>query len=262
MTTNPTSCISRAQPGLNKLVLGAATALALLGSTSAMASVVNFDSLSPDFYTDGQTLTEAGYTLQAVDNHVSGSDNSGGVGMLVNGMDPTTCWLGGCPTNNTTHFYLGLNDGSVTIKKDGGGQFNLRSLDFGFVAPRGGLPNYSYGQLLLNGTLANGATIGYAINFPGLDSNGNPLFGTATLPTGFGYAELTGLTISACLFDGMGGCTVAADISDPSIYQAQFAIDNLALAEVPEPGSLALIGLGMGAFLARRRKSAASSNNI
>lgn len=261
MTIHPTSCVSPAQPGLNKLVLGVATALALLGSTPAMASVVNFESLSPDFYTDGQTLGEAGYTLQAVDNHVSGNDNSGGVGMLVNGMDPTTCWLGGCPTNNTTHFYLGLNDGSVTIKKDGGGQFNLRSLDFGFVAPRGGLPNYSYGRLLLNGTLENGSTLGYALDFPGLDSSGNPVFGTATLPTGFGYAELTGLTIRACLFDGIGGCTVAADISDPSIYQAQFAIDNLALAEVPEPGSLALIGLGMGALLARRRKSVVSSNN-
>jgi len=262
MTIHPTSCVSPAQPGLNKLILGVATALALLGSTPAMASVVNFESLSPDFYTDGQTLGEAGYTLQAIDNHVNGDDNSGGVGMLVNGMDPTTCWLGGCPTNNTTHFYLGLNDGSVTIKKDDGGRFSLRSLDFGFVAPRGGLPNYSYGQLLLNGTLANGSTIGYSLDFPGLDSSGNPVFDTATLPTGFGYAELTGLTIRACLFDGIGGCTVAAGISDPSIYQAQFAIDNLALADVPEPGSLALIGLGMGALLARRRKSAASSNHI
>ena len=46
-----------------------------------------------------------------------------------------------------------------------------------------------------------------------------------------------------------------------TVNQAQFAIDNLALAEVPEPGSLALIGLGMGALLARRRKSAPSSNN-
>jgi len=260
MTTNPTSCVFRAQPGLNKLVLGIATALALLGSAPAMASVVNFESLSPDgIYVDGDTLGEAGYTLQAVDNH---GGTSGVVGLLLNGMDPTSCWLGGCPTNNTSHSYLGLNDGGVTIKKDDGGKFSLRSLDFGFVAPFGGLGNFSYGQLQLTGTLANGGTIGYSLNFPGTDSNGDPLFDSAALPAGFGYAELTGLTIRACLFDGNGGCTVAPDISDPSIYQAQFAIDNLALAEVPEPGSLALIGLGMGAFLARRRKSVVSSNNI
>jgi len=259
MTTNPTSCVSPAQSGLNKLVLGAAAALALLGTAPAMASVVNFESLSPDgIYVDGDTLGEAGYTLQAIDNH---GGTSGVVGLLVNGMDPTSCWLGGCPTNNTSHSYLGLNDGGVTIKKDDGGKFSLRRLDFGFVAPFGGLPNFSYGPLLLTGTFANGGTLGYALDFPGLDNNGNPLFDTATLPAGFGYAELTSLTIHACLFDGIGGCTVAADNSDPSIYQAQFAIDNLALAEVPEPGSLALIGLGMGALLARRRKSAPSSNN-
>ncbi|GAA5021125.1 hypothetical protein GCM10025794_07940 [Massilia kyonggiensis] len=260
MTTNPTSCVSPAQSGLNKLVLGAATALALLGAAPAMASVVNFESLSPDgIYMGGDTLGEAGYTLQAIDNH---GNTSGIVGALMNGMDPTTCWLGGCPTNNTSHSYLGLNDGGVTITKDDGGRFSLRSIDFGFVAPTGGLANFSYGQLLLTGTFANGDTLGYALNFPGTDSSGNPLFGSATLPTAFGYSELTSLTIRACLFDGAGGCTVAPDISDPSIYQAQFAIDNLGLAEVPEPGSLALIGLGMGAFLARRRKSAVSSNNV
>jgi hypothetical protein len=260
MTTNPTSCVSPAQSGLNKLVLGAATALALLGAAPAMASVVNFESLSPDgIYMGGDTLGEAGYTLQAIDNH---GNTSGVVGLLLNGMDPTSCWLGGCPTNNTSHSYLGLNDGGVTITKDDGGRFSLRSLDFGFVAPTGGLANFSYGQLLLTGTFANGDTLGYALDFPGTDNDGNPLFGSATLPAGFGYSELTSLTIRACLFDGAGGCTVAPDNSDPSIYQAQFAIDNLGLAEVPEPGSLALIGLGMGAFLARRRKSAVSSNNV
>jgi hypothetical protein len=260
MTTNPTSCVSRAQPGLNKLVLGVATALALLGSATATAAVVNFESLSPDgIYVDGDTLGEAGYTLQAVDNH---GGTSGVVGLLLNGMDPTSCWLGGCPTNNTSHFFLGLNDGGVTVTKTDGGLFSLRSLDYGFVAPFGGLPNFSYGQLMLTGNLANGTTVGMSLDFPGMDASGNPLFDTATLPTAFGHTQLTGLTIRACLFDGNGGCTVAPDISDPSIYQAQFAIDNLALAEVPEPGSLALIGLGMGAFLARRRKSAPSSNTI
>jgi catechol 2,3-dioxygenase-like lactoylglutathione lyase family enzyme len=161
MTNHPTSCVSRAQPGLNKLVLGVATALALLGSATATASVVNFESLSPDgIYVDGDTLGEAGYTLQAVDNH---GGTSGVVGLLLNGMDPTSCWLGGCPTNNTSHSYLGLNDGSVTIRKDDGGRFSLRSLDYGFVAPFGGLPNFSYGQLQLTGTYANGGTIGFSV---------------------------------------------------------------------------------------------------
>lgn len=256
MTTHPTSCVSPAQSGLNKLVLGAAAALALLGTAPAMAATVNFESLVADtMYGGGDTLSEAGYTLHAVDNHAG---TSGGVGLLVNGLDPTSCWLGGCPTNNTSHYYAGLNDGGFTITKDDGGVFSLRSLDYGFIAPVGGLANVSYGQLMLTGTFGNGGSASIALDFPGTDGSGNPLFGSATLPAAFGNTLLNSLTVRACLFDGMGGCTVAKDWSDPTIYQAQFAVDNLQLAEVPEPASLALIGLGMGALLQRRRKS--SSN--
>lgn len=260
MTTHPTSCVSHARPGLNQLVLGVAAAFALLATAPAMATVVDFESLSPDaFYLGGDTFTDAGYTLKALDNH-GPSGSSGAVGLLANGMDPTTCWTGGCPTNNTSHFYLGVNDGGVTIKKNDSGAFNLRSLDYGFVAPVGGQPNFSYGQLMLTGNLANGTSVDAALDFAGTDASGNPLFDTATLPTAFGNAALMSLTIRACLFDGIGGCTVAQDWSDPTIYQAQFAIDNITLATVPEPGSLALLGLGMGALVLRRRKPAASSN--
>lgn len=241
------------------MVAGIAAVFALLGAAPAMATVVNFESLSPSaIYVGGDMLGEAGYTLQALDNH---DGLSGAVGVLANGMDPDTCWLGGCPTANTSHFYLGLNDGGVQFTRTDGKAFSLKSFDYSFVAPTGGLPDFSYGQLVVTGNLANGATVGLAFDFPGTDTSGNPVFDTATLPAAFGNTLLTGLSIRACLFDGNGGCTVAPDISDPSIYQAQFAIDNLALAEVPEPGSLALIGLGMGALLARRRKSVVSSNN-
>jgi hypothetical protein len=92
-----------------------------------------------------------------------------------------------------------------------------------------------------------------------MDDSGNPLFDTATLGSVFASSTLNSLTIRACLFDGVGGCTVAQDWSDPSIYQAQFAIDNVNLTTVPEPGSLALLGLGVSALALRRRKAAARS---
>jgi hypothetical protein len=259
MTIHPTSCVTQARPGLHQLVLGVAAAFALLGTAPAMATVVDFESLSPDaFYLGGDTFTDAGYTLQAVDNH---GGTSGAVGLLANGADLSTCWVGGCPTNNTSHFYLGANDGGVKIRKNDSGGFNLRSLDYSFVAPVGGQANFSFGRLMLTGNLANGGTIDTSFDFPGTDASGNPLFDTAMLPPAFGNAVLMGLTIHACLFDGAGGCTVAQDWTDPTIYQAQFAIDNITLATVPEPGSLALLGLGMGALMMRRRKSAASSTN-
>jgi len=257
MTNNRISCVAQARPGLNKMVLGVAAALALSATAPATATVVNFESLSPDaIYGDGDTLLDAGYMLRAVDNHAG---LSGAVGLVANGMDPTTCWLGGCPTNNTSHYYVGLNDGGVTFEKNDGGLFRLQSLDYGFVAPFGGLPNFSYGRLMLSGKLANGGVIDTAFDFPGMDDSGNPLFDTATLGSAFASSALNSLTIRACLFDGIGGCTVAQDWSDPSIYQAQFAIDNVNLAAVPEPGSLALLGLGFSALALRRRKAGAPS---
>ena len=257
MTNNRISCVAQARSGLNKMVLGVAAALALSATAPATATVVNFESLSPDaIYGDGDTLLDAGYMLRAVDNHAG---LSGAVGLVANGMDPTTCWLGGCPTNNTSHYYVGLNDGGVTFEKNDGGLFRLQSLDYGFVAPFGGLPNFSYGRLMLSGKLANGGVIDTAFDFPGMDDSGNPLFDTATLGSAFASSALNSLTIRACLFDGNGGCTVAQDWSDPSIYQAQFAIDNVNLAAVPEPGSLALLGLGFSALALRRRKAGAPS---
>lgn len=258
MTTHPASCVSRARPGLNKLATSLAAALTLLGSAPAMAGVVNFESIEPSsFYLGGDTLTEAGYTLQASDNH---QGTSGAVGVLANGLDPTTCWMGGCPTNNTSHFYLGLADGGVSFARTDGGAFILKGLDYGFVAPTGNQPNYSYGQLLVSGLLADGGTIGTNLDFPGTDTSGNPLFDTAHLTGVFAGFAVKRVTFRACLFDGLGSCLVAQDIGDPTIYQAQFAIDNIDLAEVPEPGSLALLGLGLGALMLRRR-SATSTNN-
>jgi hypothetical protein len=231
----------------------------MLGSAPATAALLNFD--SPDLvgglYGGGDTLSQNGYTLQAGDNH---GGLSGAVGLIANGNDPTTCWWGGCPVNNTSLFYMGLNDGSVTVTRSSGLNFSLRGLDFSFVAPTGGQADVPHGQLQLTGNLANGSTINLALDFPAGDSDGNPLFDKAMLPDAFRNAELTSLKIGACAFDGLGGCILPPD-GDPLMYTAQFAIDNLSLAEVPEPGSLALIGLGMGALLSRRRKSVASSNN-
>jgi hypothetical protein len=255
MTTSIQSRFSHTKTGLSKLALALAGSLALLASAPAAAAIIDFESQLPTIYLPGETFEEAGFFLTAVDNH-GGSGIPGG---LANGFDPTTCPLGGCPTGNNSLFYVGVNDGGLDITRNWvENTFMLRGFDFSFLAPVGDLDPGVYGQLQLSATTVGGATITTSLDFPAVGANGRPPFGAAALGSAFMNATLTSLNIRACLFDG-NACVNPGDDS-LLINQAQFAIDNINLAEVPEPGSMALIGLGMGALALRRRKTTANNN--
>ena len=257
MTPNSLKRSSRARSGLSKLALAMAASLAVLGSAPAAAAVIDFETQMPWIYGGGETLEENGYRLTVVDTHGDGSGLAAGT---VNGNDTTSCALGGCPSGNNTIFYVGVNDGALVITRNWLMEtFQVRGFDFSFMAPIGGLAAGSYGQLQLVGNLVGGGTVSATLDFPSMvDAEGNPMFGAATLASDFMNATLTGLNIRACINDGTG-CINPADDS-PLINQAQFGLDNINLAEVPEPGSMALIGLGMGALALRRRKQTASTN--
>lgn len=250
---------STARSGLTKLALGVATALTMLAATPAMATVLNFENELPFPYNGGEQMFNGDYTLTVVDNH---GDGKGGAGVIVNGNDPYTCSADGCPTGNNSFYYLGVNDGGIVLTRNNWG-FRLTGFDYAFLAPVGGLDDFSYGALNLVGTLTDGSTISASLDFPGY-VDGHPSFGAAQLGSDFLNATLTSLTIRACVNvdgdDGSLSCVYPAEGS-PILNQAQFGIDNIALAEVPEPGSLALLGLGAGALALRRRKSKPSSAN-
>lgn len=242
---------------LKKLTVAALGALALMSATSAMAVVIDFESTGPMTYNGTETFSESGYSMTVLDTPASGPDGTGFAGAIGNGSDPYLCAIAACPANNRSNFYMGVNDGALKVARSDNAAFTVWSLDYSFLAPVGGLPSYSYGQLTLEGTLAGGGTKSVAYNFAELSAQGNPFFASRWLGDVFGNAGLSSLTISSCLFDGAGGCYRPLAGSE---NQAQFALDNLTLnpvIAVPEAETYAMMGLGLGlvGLLSRRRAS-------
>lgn len=236
----------KSTPTLKQLAGVVVSAVTLLGAAPAMADTISFESHGPDIFAGGDTFAEAGYSMQVLDTIAGGG---GFAGAIANGADPGTCAVAACPVGNNSMYYLGLNDGGLNIHRTDASAFSLHGLDYAFVAPVGGLPNFSYGQLVLTGKLVGGGTVQSAFDFPLQNSTGNYVFGAAPMNAAFGHASLSELTVSACLFDGNGSCY------NPAANQAQFAIDNLNVSAVPEPSAYAMLMLGLGgvAFAARRR---------
>lgn len=245
---------------LKKISGAALVAVALLSAAPAMAGVIDFESIGAMTYNGTETFSQSGYTMTVLDTPASGPGGTGFAGAIGNGSDPYLCEIAACPTGNTSNFYLGVNDGGLKVARGDNAAFRVSSIDYAFLAPLGGLPSNSYGQLTLLGTLSGGGTMTVAYDFPVLNALGNSPFVTTSLSGAFANFSLSSLVISSCLFDGAGGCYRPLAGSE---NQAQFAFDNLtlsAVAAVPEADTYAMMGLGLGlvGLLSRRRAKAAA----
>ncbi len=208
-------------------------------------------------YAGKDQFTSNGYIATVADSPFAQSQPGyapGLAGAIVNGSDLHNCDIIACPAGNASKFYTGLNDSSLSFTRSDNQSFHLQSMTYAFVAPIGGLPDGNYGRLVISGTKLGGGNISTEIDFGGQEE-GQYLF-NGWISGSFGQANLTSVTISACLFDGVGGCVN----NDFSANQAQFAIDNVRLTEgiapVPEPATYLMMGLGLacvaGATIRRR----------
>jgi hypothetical protein len=242
-------------------VLGAAAALCC---APAYAATINFESLDPSANMSGETLTESGYNLLLVNGPVAAEFGfESGVGAVLDSADPFSCDITGCPSGATGKYLAILNDGAVTLTSNGSSHwFQLSGMDFAFVSPAPVLDG-DYGRIVLAGVNLAGDTVETMLAFPGQDAQGRFTFGASSLSAAFRSTVFTSLTISACLWDADGNCSNSFE--SPAFNQAQFALDNISVSDVPEPASFLLAGIGIAALgLSRRRasKPAALSTTI
>lgn len=240
----------------NRTFLKTTIATALLGaaiaSPAALARTIDFEDLQLIALDGNQSIVSRGYRFMAEDGPIAQFFGfSGAAGGVYNGGQG--CGDTPCPAGNSSNFYVGLNDGAVTVVNTELPQFRISGLDFGFLAPLPNLDDGIWGQLRLTGYLANGGSITTAMDFAGQNAGGDFMFKSWTLDTSFSSTFVNSLTLSACVYDIGGACVNSIDA--PAMNLAQFAIDNL-IVDVPEPALPALLMLGaLGMALTARRRA-------
>ena len=215
----------------------------------AHAGLVTFDDLSPNLYFPGDAFVSGGLNFSLSPQFLSVPQPGFGTVDTAAGLSS----FSNAPTGNSTQFYAGLNDNSVTMSA-GSQVFVLASFDFGFVPPVGTSGSSSPGALIAYWTDAFGATGFSGFDFGSADSNGDWAFLRANMaaPSFSSGAPTTvdfqSVTFFACLYSG-------PECNRPANNQAQFALDNIT-ANVPLPSSLLLAGLGLAGLVVTRRRVA------
>lgn len=230
------------QRPLKKLLNALALAAALCAGTSAQAGVLDFETpVDAPFVFSGDVLTFGNY-------YVEGAGTAGFVGAV--GTNEACAGLQ-CPVNNATTYYSALDDGYMFFGMTDGSGFTLGSLDASFIGS--GQTSFPLVSALLYITAfdANGIVAEAYLNLLG-PTNGSFNFLTYDL-SGFGGGQLfTDVRVASYACNAAGDC-------DRTTNSAQFAIDNIVTvnADVPEPGTLALLGLGvLGLRTFSRRRAA------
>jgi PEP-CTERM motif len=220
-----------------KRLLGVAMAAAALCALPAQADVIAFEGAAmAGLYLPGESFSEGGFVLTTLNDF---------------GIVDTAIALGSqAPTGNATQFYFASNDGGLRVASTSGLGFDLTGFDVAFVPLDP--PSLQTTLLMARGTLQDNSTVLAAFMFPG---NGNTGYSFASygLTSASGFTNLRQVEFFACSLVGGAMC------SEPTANNGQFAIDNISVSVVPEPGAALLLALGLAGVALRTSRTRRSA---
>jgi hypothetical protein len=229
---------------LKKILGAAAIGVTLSAAPAAQAGVLDFDApFDGAFLFSGDVIQMGNYYVEAL-----------GTGGFAGNIDTNEACSSGqqCPLNNTTKYYTGYDDNYMVFGMLDGSAFSLASLDASFIGSGAGSYPSIAGYLYITGFDAVGVVAETFLPLAGPTTAG---FAFANFDlSGFGDGALfTDVRIASYACDSAGNCDRTGNL-------ANFAVDNIVTinaSDVPEPGTFALVGLGLlGLRACSRRRTA------